>query len=391
MPYPANDGGAIATLNMIKGFAQHGDNVTVLAMQTPKHSFSINDLPPDHKNNITWHQVFVNTKIQPFKLLLNLLFSNKPYNAVRFISAVYGEKLKDLLTGKKFDVIQLEGAYLGAYVPILREFSDAKISLRAHNIEYEIWERLAQNEIFSLKKHYYNILAKRVRQLESDLLAQIDLLVPITKRDAEVLNAIVDLKTHVSPTGMDDGVFHKSECKNKNTLFYIGALDWIPNQEALKWFIEDVWDELKTHFPEWHFVIAGRNASESFENYLKQKPVKYLGEVESSSAFIDDYNVMVVPLQSGSGMRIKIIEGMARGKCIVTTKVGAEGIEAKNGKDIFIATSATETINTLTHLMQNSEEIEKCAENAYIFVQENYNNKQIVEELRQFYALHLRN
>lgn len=388
-PYPANDGGAIATLNMIKGFAHHGDDVSVLSMQTPKHSFAISNLPESLKGNIHWSQVFVNTEINIVKLLFNLIASGKPYNAERFISKTFKTELGQLLSNKQFDVIQLEGAYLGAYVPIIREFSNAKISLRAHNVEYEIWERLAQNEVLSLKRFYYNILAKRVKKLETNLLKQIDLLVPITLRDANVLTTNITIPTHVSSTGMDDEVFGKSEPKNKNTLFYIGALDWIPNQDALKWFVDNIWCDLKTANPEWHFVIAGRNAPESFEQYLKTKPVRYEGEVDSATDFIDEHNIMVVPLQSGSGMRIKIIEGMARGKCIVTTSVGAEGIDAKNGKEIFIAASATETYNTLNYLMQNTEEINKCAENAFIFVQQNYNNNLIVDELRGFYTKHL--
>lgn len=388
-PYPANDGGAIATLNMIKGFSYHADNATVLSMQTPKHSFPIVNMPDSLKENISWHQVSVNTKINPFKLILNLIASDKPYNAERFVSKTFANKLITLLQNNEYDIVQLEGAYLGAYVPYIRQYSEAKISLRAHNIEYEIWERLAQNEIMSLKRFYYNVLAKRVKKLETELLNMVDFLVPITNRDEKVLNTNGRVLSHVSSTGMDDSMFGKSAPKNDKSLFYIGALDWIPNQDALKWFITNVWNELKINFSDWNFVIAGRNAPESFESYLNTKRVSYLGEVESAKEFIDDHNIMVVPLQSGSGMRIKIIEGMARAKCIVTTSVGAEGIDAKNSKEIIVADSATETISQLSYLMQNTEEIDKCAENAFIFVQQNYNNNNIVEKLRRFYAKHL--
>ena len=103
MPYPPNDGGAIATLNMIKGFAKHGDEITVLAMQTHKHPFSINQLPNNLLNDIEWHQVYVNTKINPLKALVNLLFSVEPYNAVRFKSKAYKRRLKDLLLQNSYN------------------------------------------------------------------------------------------------------------------------------------------------------------------------------------------------------------------------------------------------------------------------------------------------
>jgi len=389
MPFPSNDGGAIATLNMIKGFENCGDDVTVLAMQTHKHSFPIEKLPFDIKTGINWNQILVNTKLNPLKALINLVFSNKPYNAVRFESKAFTEKLTELLLSQTFDIIQLEGLYLGSYINVVRKFSKAKIVLRAHNIEHEIWQRLAQNETSSFKKMYLQLLANRVKNLEFQALNKIDLLVPITQRDAEVFNLIDASRVWVSSTGIEVEKFKHTKPKNLKSLFYIGALDWLPNQESIKWFLENVWTVLNIDFPDWNFVIAGRNAPKKFVDELKKYNVNYLGEVESAIEFIDTYNIMVVPLHSGSGMRIKIIEGMARGKCIVTTKIGAEGILAEQGKDIFIQDLASDFIEVLKNLMHNQKQIEKCGENAFIFVQLNYNNQIIINELRNFYAKHL--
>jgi glycosyltransferase involved in cell wall biosynthesis len=389
MPYPANDGGTIATLNMIVGFAEHNDKVTVLAMQTQKHSYSVKNLPTNLTSKINWNQVFVDTRIKPAKAFINLLFSTKPYNAVRFESVQFKEQLIELLKNRKFDLVQLEGAYLDSYVSVIRKYSSAKISLRAHNVEHEIWERLKENEPSLFKKVYYKILSKRVKKLESKLLNRIDFLVPITERDSKVLDTHGSIKTKVSQTGMPNSKFRKKNPKYLKSVFYIGALDWIPNQGAIQWFLSEVWNKLQGEFPDWEFVIAGRNAPNSFESYLKTQKVKYIGEVASATDFIDDHNIMLVPLLSGSGMRIKIVEGMARGKCILTTSIGAEGIPAQNGKNIFIEDQPEQMASVLKNLMGNNNQIERCAENAFIFVQQNYNNHVIINELRRFYAKHL--
>jgi len=389
MPYPPNDGGAIATLNMIRGFSNYGDELMVLSMQTHKHAFLVKNLPIELTEKIKWAQVWVNTKLNPVKALVNLLFSKKPYNAVRFESIVFKEELKSILSTNSFDIIQLEGLYLSSYIKTIRNNSTALISLRAHNIEHEIWERLAINESFYLKRVYLNLISKRIKRMEFGVLDKIDLLVPITGRDAKVLKMHDVFKVKVSPTGIEESKFELAQVKSFKTIFYLGALDWIPNQEAVLWFIKNVWIIIKKEFPKWEFKIAGRNAPLSFERELEKYPVKYIGEVESATQFIDENNIMVVPLLSGSGMRIKIIEGMARGKCILTSPIGAEGIRAENTKEIYIQETAKDFLRVLKNLMQNENQIVDCGKNAFIFVQQNYDNRAIVGELRGFYLKHI--
>ncbi|MBI9069258.1 MAG: glycosyltransferase [Salinivirgaceae bacterium] len=389
MPYPPNDGGAIATLNMIKGFRELNATIDVLAMQTHKHSFSIQELSDEEKRKISWHQVWLDTSIKPFKLLVNFLFSKKPYNAVRFQSKEYEKKIVELFAKEEFDIIQLEGAYLASYVELIKNHSKAMISLRAHNVEYEIWQRLAKNENSFLKKAYYKVLANRVQRMEENLLTEIDVLVPISQRDAVVLDFKNNEKVHVSPTGIEASKFIKNSDSTSKTLFHIGALDWIPNQEGLLWFVKNVWLKIKKEHDDWDFVIAGRNASADFEKELKKFPINYIGEVEDAHNFIDSHRLMIVPLFSGSGMRIKIIEGMARGKCILTTPVGAEGIPAENNKEIFICNNAEEWVKNILYLINNNDQIVVCGNNAFNFAQQNYNNQTLTSKLFEFYQKQL--
>jgi glycosyltransferase involved in cell wall biosynthesis len=383
MPYPPNDGGAIATLNMIKGFLDKGDNISVLTMKTHKHSFSIKNLPTEIKKSISWYQVDVDTEISPLKAIFNLLFSSKPYNAVRFESRKFKKELEWLLKNNSYDIIQLEGLYLNSYTQTIRNNSNAKIVLRAHNIEYEIWERLAENESSRLKGIYLKIISNRIKRLELNFLKQIDLLVPISSRDAQVINK--KDKTFISPTGIEEDKFKFTTPKYNKSIFYIGALDWVPNQEALIWFLKNIWSDVSSRFADWEFIVAGRNASSKFEEDIKRYDIKYIGEVDSAIEFIDEHNIMVVPLLSGSGMRIKIIEGMARGKCILTTSIGVEGIDAENGQEIFIQDSIVDSKEILIDIMQNTDKIEACRKKAYTFVKEKYNNKKIIDSLRNFY------
>lgn len=384
MPYPSNDGGTIATLNMIMGLAAQGNEVDVLAMQTQKHNFPLEKLSPELTQNIKWHSVWIDTNIKIGKLISNLFMSKKPYNAERFMSEEFSKKLIWLLQNN-YDIIQLEGLYLSCYIPTIRKCSKSAISMRAHNVEWQIWQRMAETESNLLKKIYKKILSKRIRNLELSTLNNVDLLVPITKNDAEKLPFKPE-RTYVAPTGIEP---QKFVCDNApeiaKSFFYIGALDWEPNQEAILWFVKNVWNDIHLQHPEWSFHIAGRNAPDGFAHELKKYQVVFEGQVASAREFISKHNVMIVPLLSGSGMRIKIIEAMAHSRCVITTPIGAEGIDAENGKNILIGESPDELKLLILKVMENPDYADTIAKEAYDFTNQKFNNRQIINGLDKFY------
>src|SRR3972149_3581443 len=180
-PYPANDGGTIATLNLSLGFSHFQNRVDILAISTKKHFLDTDNHQPENiPGNIRISCVFVNTEIDPFKALSNLLFSKLPYIAVRFYSKNYIKKLIQLISENKYNIIQIEGLYMCQYIPVIRKYSNAKISFRSHNIEHEIWQRIATNEKNRVKRIYLKILANRIKNMELSALNQYDMIVPIT-------------------------------------------------------------------------------------------------------------------------------------------------------------------------------------------------------------------
>jgi len=384
MPYPSNDGGTIATMNMIMGLAAQGNFVDVLAMQTHKHNFPIEKLSAELTQNIKWHSVWVDTNIKIGKLLKNLLFSDKPYNSERFESQEFERKLI-LLLKNNYDIVQFEGLYLASYIPTIRKHSKSSISMRAHNVEWQIWQRMAQTEHNPLRKIYKLILAKRIRKLETSTLQNIDILIPITQTDAKNLPFSKKENMFVAPAGIEPQKFVTSKTSDVKTFFYIGALDWEPNQEAILWFVQNVWNEIQPLHTDWTFHIAGRNAPTDFVEKIKQYPIIYDGQVPSAQEYIDKYNIMIVPLLSGSGMRIKIIEAMAHSRCVITTSIGAEGINAENGKHLLIGNTPTELKNLIIKVIEDSDLANQIAKNAFEFTNEKFNNRFIISNLDHFY------
>ena len=321
------------------------------------------------------------------KLFFNLIFSKQPYNAVRFISRKYTIALTDLLHRETFDIIQIEGLYLKPYIPFIRKSHKGLLAYRAHNVESEIWNRMSKTTRNPLKRAYMHILAKRISEFEKDIINRYDLLIPISDPDLSWFQANGNtMPVHLTPTGIPEENFSSSS-KNEISpdLFHIGALDWIPNQEALLWFIEKVWPALKEKYPDIRFHVAGRNAPEWLVKKLKNALVDFHGEVDDALRFFDDHWLMVVPLFAGSGLRIKIIEAMARSKPIVTTTIGAQGLNVTSGKEIIIADTAEDFIQAIHSLLDDLQQTEKLQKNALIFVRQNFSDEQIIKNLLYFY------
>jgi polysaccharide biosynthesis protein PslH len=387
VPYPPKDGGSIGVWNFTLEFAMQGHNITLLAMNTKKHHVNIKDIPPEYTGIINIIAVRVDALITISGALINLLFSGKPYNAQRFMSANYKKKLIELLSSNSYDVILLEGLYLSPYISTIRKYSKAEISLKIHNIEHEIWKRIVINETRIFKKIYLKILTRRIKRMETTAINKYDNLIAFTERDANFFNSMGNKKPFfVSPVGINLAKFKlQKENVEFPSVFFIGALDWAPNQEGLMWFIRNVWTKVYEKFNHIVFYVAGRNAPSWLIKLLNTEGIKYVGEICDAYAFMNTKSVMVVPLLSGSGMRIKIIEGMALGKAIITTSIGTEGINTVHNQDIIISDTADQFIHQLEKLITDKSLCETLGTNAVKFVKNNYDISKITTSLASFY------
>jgi polysaccharide biosynthesis protein PslH len=392
IPYPPKDGGAIATLNISKGLARLGHKVDILGMNTDKHYVDLTQIPADLASLLSINEVRVNTRLSLWDAMKNLLFSEYPYNAERFFNQPFTHALIKLLQQNQYDIIQLEGLYLAYYIKIIRKYSNARIALRAHNIEHEIWERNARHEKSLIKRWYLLKLSFRIKRFKLSIMNHYDFLIPITERDCAQYHKLGNTRpTHVVPVGYDMPLQgHDPKNVNYPSLFFIGALDWFPNQEGLLWFLEKIWPALMKKKSSLVFHIAGRNAPKWLQKRFREFPgVNFIGEIDDAHQFMNQYAIMIAPLFSGSGMRVKIIEGMALGKTIVTTSIGAEGIDVDSGKNIFIKDTEQDFLNIIDQVLNNKSLFDGISREAFNFVKNKYDNQMITASLADFYERHL--
>jgi polysaccharide biosynthesis protein PslH len=385
IPFPPNEGGSIAMNLITEGLLKAGHQVKILAINTRKHFVDINSLPDDYKKNTSIEAVFIDTTVKPLDAFLNL-FTSKSYNIERFINSDFEKKIIEIIQSETFDIIQLETLFVCPYIDIIRKYSSAKIVYRAHNVEHIIWKRNYISCKNILKKAYLKLLTNRLKRYEVDVLNIVDGIVAITQADVDFITILGCYKPKINiPVGV---YINKISFPEKDyefpSFFHIGSMNWIPNIEGMKWFISKVWNKFHLQNPNVKFYIAGRHMPDCFKN-LESINIINLGEVDNANLFIQSKAVMIVPLLSGGGMRVKIIEGMANAKTIITTTIGAEGINYENKRNILIADTPEEFINAINYCISDKGFINTIGENAKLLIENEYNNEKIISKLVDFY------
>lgn len=385
VPYPLHDGGNIGVHYFSKGFIDAGVSLSMLAMNTSRHRVNPAELPDFFKTFQRFEMVAVDNRVKVLPAFLNL-FKSSSYNIDRFISRAFSQRLLALLREEDYDIIQLESLFLTPYLPIIRAHSRAKVVIRQHNVEFKIWERMAEKEPNRLKKAYLNLLARRLKAFEVRHLNDYDLILPISRPDQALLQDLGARRPmFLQPFGIATGdTPFMPAPEASHSVYHIGAMDWLPNQESMYFFLDRVMPLLKQRIPALKFYMAGRNMPEKFRAYAGDD-IHVVGEVPDATAFEKDKGLLVVPLQSGGGVRIKIFQAMAMGKTVITTPVGMEGIEAEHGKHLLVAVTPEDFVRQIESVVGRPERLFELGRNARALIEQEYDRKLLISRLLKRY------
>jgi glycosyltransferase involved in cell wall biosynthesis len=341
LPYPPTDGGRVVMLQIARALQRQGCEVQVLSLNPRKQRGDVEAarraLAP-----VTLDAVDVDTSARGAVLLRSFKWG-VPQFVARFVSPRFAARLRERLRAADFDVVQVESPFLLPYVSVIREMSRAAVVLRSLNVEFRIWEQLALHEPRALRRAALRVITRSIRRYEIANLDACDAVVPITEGDARELRALGCTRPmYVLPGGVDIAELADPSAApaHAHSAGFLGSLDYRPNQEAALWIAEELRPRLARVAPAADIVIGGSNAPEWLRARLAASGVTLAGEVPDAAAFIDSMGVMIAPLLSGGGMRIKILEAMARGKAVVATTLGAEGIDVRSGESIVLAEGA---------------------------------------------------
>ena len=364
-PFPPVDGGTLAMNSITQGLLSTGCEVKVLSVCSDKHPVLKERMPEEYLKTTRFESVYVDLGIHPLDAAVAML-CGESYHVKRFVSREFASKLAQILRDEEFDVVHVESIFLSPYVPVIRKHSKAPIFLRAHNVENLIWRKVALGERNIWKRWYMKHSALTLGVYEREHLNDYDGVVSITDCDADELRKMGCRKPMVTiPFSITPVTVSQEE--EDGTLFHLGSMDWLPNQEL---------------------YLAGRKMPADLMK-LDMEGVKIVGEVPDAMHFIGSKQINVVPLLSGSGIRVKIIEAMSAGKAVVSTTVGAQGIPFTDGENLLIADSPEQFADQIQRCVEDKAFRLRLGENARRFVCETYSSEMLTKKLLAFYEKHL--
>lgn len=380
-PYPSIDGGCYAMGKFEKLMRNTGSNIFYFAISTPKHPFLENELPKEWILNENFFTEHIDTTIKNKHVLK--YFAGSSIRAVRFYSSNVKNNILKLIAEKNIDTVIFESIYSAVYLPSIKKSTTVRTYLRAHNIEHKIWENFYNGMPRGLKKLAYKSETARLKVFEDMCFESVTGNIFISAEDQQYLvNELKLSNSIVLPIQMEVIDQVKRNPASPLQLFHIGAMDWLPNLEGVELFLQNIFPGLLNKFPSIQLHLAGKSMPDYFKKYASDH-ITIHGEVANSQSFVAKYDVLVVPILSGSGIRIKILEAMAAGKPVVSTTAGIKGIKAAAGKDYLLANSLNEWIKAIDEL-NNLTQYTSLVNNGVSYIRENYSGSALLENLKTF-------
>jgi glycosyltransferase involved in cell wall biosynthesis len=381
VPYPLLDGGKVGIFNITRHLAERGHLVTLLAFDR-ESGYDYTGL----KRYCELQTVSHSTRNSKLGAALNLM-SSIPYNISKYRSLKFEQALSSLLKKRKFDVIHIDHLHMASYAEVCRQYSSAPIILREHNVESVIMDRYAEVMKNPLMRRYLRLQVRRLRRHESAMLKSVDACCAITEIDAEKILALQpESIVSTVPVGIDETYFECSDVNQKSppSVVFFGALDWIPNQDAVQWFVNSVFPIVARSFPETKVSIIGKNPPPSIRS-LQSDAISIKGFIEDLKSEIQRSTVMIAPFRIGSGVRIKILEAFAMRVPVVATTVGCEGIPVLHEQHLLIGDSAEDFAKLILRLLENEELVRPLVEEAYRLASTQYRWDSVAKKLEEVY------
>lgn len=381
-PYPLNSGKRLRTSNLTYELAKSND-VSYLAFGEKQSAsaqhFKSQNIQPIAVTPINNKKSGISFYI---KLLANL-FSPDPYIVTSHYSKEFETTLHTLISDKAFDVLICEWTPYAQYV---KNIHNAKSIIVAHNIESDIWKRYYENETNPLKKFYIGLQYKKILTFEKNCFKWVNGATAVSSIDASFIEKLqLPYKPVVIENGVDTDFFQPSDVQIfPNRLVFTGSMDWRPNQDAAEFFAAEILPLLKKSVPDIEAYFVGRNPPSHIVELDKIDGITITGMVDDVRTFIAEAALYIVPLRIGGGSRLKILEAMSMQKPIVSTSVGAEGLEVTDKHDILIADSPKEFCDTILKALADKQLCDTIAQNGNKLVHDKYKWSSIGKKLNQY-------
>ncbi|MAY83230.1 MAG: glycosyl transferase [Flavobacteriales bacterium] len=378
LPYPPKSGGTIKSWNYISHLTKQFDVGLACFLKEDDNSHLA-----EFKTKLQLKDCLTESLNMPrniFSLVGSYLFSNS-LNLYRNRSASFRSKVNELSVN--YDMILIDHYEMFQYVPA--NYS-GKVIVHTHNAEFALWQRMAELSANPLIKLALNMESRRVKNYESKIFRKADL-VYATPSDIESfkeagINSEKFAKTY--HLGNEELLYLPAieYEQTEKSLVFMGTLSWEPNIDGLLWFIEEVYPSIIEKHPDLKLYVLGKQSDDRLSKLSRDySGIHLCGFIEDIDQYLRKSRVFIAPLRFGSGMKVKVLEGMYRGLPMVTTEVGAEGLEVKNEQHMIITDDATEYAKSCIRLIEDKDLWMRLSESSRKLASDKYTWEPLFKEM----------
>jgi sugar transferase (PEP-CTERM/EpsH1 system associated) len=360
LPFPPDSGKRVRTWNILRRLARR-HRITLLCYGREEDE----NAEVLRRAGIDVHTVRPLSPASGLDLYLRLLAncaSPYPYSVAKHYTYRFQDRLRALLGCESFDLVHYEWSPYARYADGVAEVPRLIV---AHNVESEIWLRRAQRSKGLLERLFFSFQAKKMEQFERRVLRKAECVVVVTRRDLARLEAWGMAPTMLVENGVDPDEFVPgTDPVAADEILCLGALDWHPNLDAARHFLDEIYPLILAQRPATRLRIVGRCPPPELRKRVAEFPgMELVDQVADVRPHLARAAVVVVPLRIGGGSRIKILEALAMGKPVVSSSVGAEGLDLQDGVHLAIADSAFDFASRTVEMLASPGESRRLGEN----------------------------
>lgn len=326
------------------------------------------------------HRIPEKTSPAFFAQLLKGLVSPLPVAAARWKSSAFAQKYAEVTRLHQFDSIVCDFLFPATNIQQL-----SSCTLFQHNVEAIIWERHAEQGRTPLHRWYFGLQAKRMAAYEGQVCRAVRNIIAVSVSDAQIMRDRYQApRVAAVPTGVDVDFFRPSgPAPPQADLIFLGSMDWMPNIDGMQWFADEIWPLILQRRPQTTLAIVGRKPAPAIQALAQKPGISVTGTVPDVRPWLHGGKISIVPLRIGGGTRLKIYESMAAQVPVVSTAIGAEGLDWSDGQNILIADSPTNFAGRCLQLLEDPAQAQKLAQNAFRLVDQHYSWQAITDQFER--------
>ncbi|MFH1771980.1 MAG: glycosyltransferase family 4 protein [Candidatus Omnitrophota bacterium] len=385
VPYPLDTGAKIRTFNLIKQAQSYGNRVTLCTFIFSESDSKSADVL--RSMGIEVECVFSKDKID-ISTIFKAFFHGIPLSVAKYHSSKMRSLVDSIVSKNQIDIVHFDHVHLSQYM----DFSKKLIyAIDEHNIESVILKRCFEKEKNLIKRLVYSAEYKKMEKYEISQCIKARKTFVVSENDKDTLTNICKGKADIAliPNGVDRDYFSSEEqgvYQQEDSIVFVGSMDWLPNGDAVKYFIKDILPFFNDFKKDIKFYVVGKNPDKSLTAMVKSdKRIILTGTVPDVRPYIRRSKVFVVPLRIGGGTRLKILEALSLRKAVVSTSIGSEGLCLEDKKHLLIADCPGDFAKCIIRLIEDSRLRDTLGKNGRDFVKEFYDWKVIGEKLNKAY------